>query len=320
MRASLHAAAAALRSANRIVLAAHVNPDGDALGSALALTLALRRMGKTAVPLSHDGVPEIYRWMPGQEWVLPETAERGFDLGILCDTGTLDRVGRARPALESAALTLCIDHHAAEGSFGRLRLVNPKSASTGEIVYSLLRTLGASIDRQIADCLMTAIVTDTGGFRFLNTTPATFRIAGELARYGASPAAVSELVFESRSFASIQLLGRALASLHLEADGRIAWAEVRAADFAELHASDEDTEGIVTHVRAIRGVKVGVLFREIPGKKIRVSLRAREGCDVNAVAAKFGGGGHKLAAGCSLDPPLDRARRLLLDEVERIVG
>ncbi len=319
MRSSLRAAADAIRSANSIVLASHVNPDGDALGSSLALAIALQRMGKRAVPLSHDGVPEIYRWMPGQAQVLQETDERGFDLAIMCDTGSIDRIGRARPAIESARHSLCIDHHAAEGPFGELRLVNSKCAATGEIVYSLLRLLGVQIDREIADCLMTALVTDTGGFRFLNTTPRTFRIAGELTRYGACPAAVSELVFESRSFASVKLLGRALASLQLEAEGRVAWAVVRASDFEEMGATDEDTEGIVTHVRSVRGVKVGILFREVPGKKIRISLRSREGYDVNGIAGLFGGGGHRLAAGCSLDPPLDEAVRRVLDEVARIV-
>src|SRR5262249_18850063 len=131
------------------------------------------------------------------------------------------------------------------------------------------------------------------------------------------PAAISELVFENRSYASVKLLGRALDSLQVSDNGSVAWAHVKASDFAELNATDEETEGIVNHVRAIRGAQVGVLFREIPGKKVRISLRSRDGYDVNRVANAFGGGGHRLAAGCSLEPPLERVETQVLTEVRR---
>ncbi len=177
--------------------------------------------------------------------------------------------------------------------------------------------MGAEIDKDIANCLMCAILTDTGSFRYMNVTPTTFRIAGTLMRSGAWPSDISELVFENRSIESLKLLGRALDSLQMSADGRVAWAHVRARDYEELGATDEDTEGIVSQVRAVRGAMVGILFREIPGRKVRISLRSREGFDVNAVAKAFGGGGHRLAAGCSLDPPLEDAERLVLEEVGR---
>jgi phosphoesterase RecJ-like protein len=274
-------------------------------------------MGKCVTVLSHDGVPDIYRWMPGAEWVLQESPNRDFDLAIVCDTGTADRIGRARPAIESAPVTLDIDHHLSEGTFGQIRVVNAKVAATGELVYALLRELGADIDKPIADCLMCAVVTDTGSFRYMNVTPGTFRIGGALMKAGACPAAISELVFENRSLESIKLLGRALDSMQVSHGGKLAWARVRAQDFADLGATDEETEGIVTHVRAVKGAMVGILFREIPGKKVRISLRARDGYDVNEVAQVFGGGGHKLAAGCSLDPPLEEAERTLLAEVAK---
>lgn len=317
MRAKYKPAAEAIAKAQSIVLACHVNPDGDTLGSALALAHALKKMGKCFTVLSHDGVPEIYQWMPGTEWVQRDTDERDFDLSIVCDTGTSERVGRAREAVESARLTLNIDHHVAEGEFGKIRVVNSKAAATGELVYGLLKSMGAEIDRKIAECLMCAIVTDTGSFRYMNVTPHTFKVAGDLMAYGAWPATISELVFENRSLASIKLLGRALDSLRVTGDGLIAWAHIRAKDYEDLGASDEDTEGIVGHVRAVKGSCVGILFREIPGKKVRISLRSREGYDVNAVAQVFGGGGHKLAAGCSIDPPLENAERMLLAEAAK---
>jgi len=317
MKRILRQAAEAIHRANRIVLASHINPDGDTLGSSLALTHAFRRMGKTAVPLSHDGVPEIYRWLPGREWVQRETEARDFDLAIVCDTGTVDRVGRARPAVESASFSLCVDHHVAEGNFGQIRVVNAKAAATGELVYALLKEMGVDFDRAIADCLLCAIITDTGSFRFMNVTPSTFRISAALMEAGACPATISDLVFESRSVASIRLLGRALESLQVSEDGKIAWAHVRAQDYEEFGATDEETEGIVNHVRAVRNAQVGILFREIPGRKVRISLRARDNYDVNRVAQAFGGGGHMLAAGCSADPPLEEAERRVLAEVKR---
>jgi phosphoesterase RecJ-like protein len=287
----------------------------------LALTHALRSMGKVAVPLSAHGVPEIYRWMPGQEWIQTPSSQgddMDFDLGIICDTGGLERIGsKIAPYIASARITMKIDHHLTEGDFGDIRVVNSHAAATGELIYELLREMGASFSQEIAECLLCAIITDTGSFRFMNVTPNTFRISGALMRCGACPAAISELVFESRSFASIKLLGRALDSLKLSDDGRVAHAVLHASDFLELNATDEETEGIVNHVRSVRGAQVGVLFREVPGCQIRISIRSREGYDVNRVAQVFGGGGHKLAAGCSFDPPIENAVRTVLDEIHR---
>lgn len=288
------------------MIAGHVSPDGDALGCVLALTHALRAMGKSVTPLSVDGVPEIYRWLPGSEWIA-RTADGPFDLAILCDAGTPDRVGDVGELARTAGDTIVIDHHASESAFGRVRVVNPRAAATGEIVYSLLRHMRVPFSKDIADCLLCAIVTDTGSFRFMNVTSSTFRVAAALMRYGACPAAISELVFETRSLASLKLLGRALDALQITPDGRISWSVLTAKDFHELGASDEDTEGIVTHVRAVRGTDVGVLLRELPEGGVRVSLRSRRDTDVSAIAERFGGGGHVSAAGCTLKTGLHEA-------------
>ena len=199
------------------------------------------------------------------------------------------------------------------------------AAATAELVWLLVLALGKLWDRNladkaVADCLMTGLITDTGSFRFLNVTPRTFLLAARLQRLGAIPAPITELVFENKSYASIKLLGRALDSLQRTADGRVAWAHVSAQDFADLDAADADTEGIVNHVRAVEGVQVGILFREVPGKKVRISLRARDGADVNRIANAFGGGGHKLAAGCSAEPPLADVELAVVSETLRQLG
>lgn len=288
------------------MITGHVTPDGDSLGCVLALTHALRAIGKEVTPLSVDGVPEIYRWLPGADQLAAD-AEGPFDLAILCDAATPDRVGDVGRLARSAADTVVIDHHASESEFGRVRVVNPRAAATGEMVYSLLRHMRLPFTKDIADCLLCAIVTDTGSFRFMNVTAATFRVSAALMHYGACPACISELVFETRSLPSLKLLGRALDALQVTRDGRISWTVITAKDFAELGATDEDTEGIVTHVRAVRGTDVGVLLRELPDGKVRVSLRSRRDTDVSVIAERFGGGGHVAAAGCTLETSLNEA-------------
>ena len=326
MRKQIKSAVTALCEAQSLVLAGHINPDGDTLGCILAVAHMLRALGKDVTVLSADGVPVSLAWLPGADWVETESARRDFDVAVVCDAGALDRVGATvRPAIESAALTINIDHHVADGPFGDVRILDAGAAATAELVWQLVRAMSVAAGhdlatREIAICLMTGLVTDTGSFRFLNVTPRTFELAARLQRLGAAPAPIAELVFENRSFASVKLLGRALQSLRVSSDGRVAWAHVTAQDFEELGANDSETEGVVNHVRSIQNVQVGILFREIPGRKVRISLRARDGSDVNKIANAFGGGGHKLAAGCALEPPLDEVERVVLAEACRQTG
>ncbi len=326
MRKQIKEAVVALCEAQRVVLAGHINPDGDTLGCILAVAHVLRELGKDVTVLSADGVPDTLGWLPGAHWVETETARRDFDVAVVCDAGALDRVGKTvRPAIESAALIIDIDHHVADGPFGDVQILDATAAATAELIWQLVRAMSVVAERDLATrdvavCLMTGLVTDTGSFRFLNVTPRTFELAARLQRLGAAPAPIAEETFENRSYASIKLLGRALESLRVSSDGRVAWAHVTAQDFQDLGASDAETEGIVNHVRAIKGVEVGILFREIPERKVRISLRAREGSDVNKIANAFGGGGHRLAAGCALEPPLDAVERVVLAEACRQTG
>jgi phosphoesterase RecJ-like protein len=323
MRKHLKAAAIAIDSAQKIVLAGHINPDGDTLGCVLALARVLRNAGKDVTAISADGVPDIYRWMPDTDHIVTGTERRDFDLAIVCDAGALERIGRSViPAIESAPHLIDIDHHIADGVFGDIRILDVTAAATAELVWLLIDALGKLWNREIADravaeCLMTGLITDTGSFRFLNVTPRTFALAARLQKLGAIPAPITERVFENKSYAGVKLLGRALEAVQRTEDGRVAWTHVRAEDFAELDATDADTEGIVNHVRGIEGVQVGILFREIPGKKVRISLRARDGSDVNRIANAFGGGGHELAAGCSAEPPLADVEAAVVAETVR---
>ncbi|MCX6358587.1 MAG: bifunctional oligoribonuclease/PAP phosphatase NrnA [Armatimonadetes bacterium] len=316
MRVPYRLATDAILSADSVVLAGHENADGDSLGCVLALTLAIRALGKRAVPLSTDGVPEIYRWMPGQEDIRPTTDERGFDLAIVCDTSAYARLGAAAEPMRSARVSMRLDHHGDQGDPFDIACVNSKAAATGEMAYQLIRRLGVPITRDMAECLLCAIVTDTGSFRFMNTSPSTLQVSADLMRRGACPAYISELVFESRSPASVRLLARALSSLQFAHEQQVAWVRLTAADFAETGADDADSEGVVNHARSMRGVRVGMLFREAGERGVRVSLRSRDGVDVAAVARRFGGGGHVMAAGCTVHMGLAAAEAAVLAAVE----
>jgi len=313
---ALEDAAQAIRDSQTIVLACHVNPDGDALGSLLGLALALLPLGKTVTCLSEDGVPDILAFLPGAAMVRQSTETPAFDLALVVDSGDLPRVGASiQPIVGRARRVVDIDHHVTAGAFGDIRVLNSRAASTAEIVYALLQTMGVPITADIATCLFTGIITDTGSFRFQNVTPNTLRVAAELLEAGAPPAHISENVFDNRTFAATRLLGAALAAMQQTPDGKIVWTHVTAADFQTLGARDADTEGIVSYVRGVRGADAGILFREMADGQIRVSLRSREGLDVSQIAARYGGGGHRMASGCTLPGPLAEAEQTVLAAV-----
>ena len=281
-----------------------------------ASALALIPLGKEIVCLSEDGVPEILKFLPGAELIRQMTDLPVFDLALVVDSGDLPRVGKTvQPLIGRAKQVVDIDHHAATGAFGDIRVLDARAASTAEIVYALLLALQTPITPEIATCLFTGIITDTGSFRFQNVTPNTLQVAAALLEAGAPPAFISENVFENRTFAATRLLGHALSSLRQSPDGKIIWAHITAKDFAELGATDQDTEGIVSYVRGVRDAEVGLLFREMAQGGIRVSLRARETVNVAEVAETFGGGGHRMASGCTVNLPLAEAELAVVEVV-----
>lgn len=316
VREQMDDAVAALLDARETALVCHINPDGDTLGSMLALALGLEQKQRRATLLSADGVPAIYHFLPTMERIERETERRDFDLAVVLDAGDLSRIGNNRETVLATPRVIDIDHHVTAGVFGEIRLLDATAAATGEIVYDLLVALGCEITTPIAECLLCALLTDTGSFRFRNVTPRTMEIGAELIRRGAQPDPIAEHVFENKPFAAQKLLGRALDSMRRTPDGRIVWAHVTQADFAEFGVGDEATEGVVGAVRAVQGAEVAIFLREMPTGRLRVSLRSREGIDVSRIAARFGGGGHRLASGCTLDGPIADAEARLVEAVE----
>ena len=306
---------ARLSMCSSFALACHQRPDGDTLGSALALAHVLRQQGKDVIVLSEDGVPENYEFIPESETILAGTDRRDFNCGIIVDSEAIKRVGNVAEAITSARLTVCVDHHIPEESFGEIRIVNHKASSTAEVIVDFLDANDISLDTTAATQLMTGLVADTGAFRFSNTTARTLRIAARLADAGADPATIAHEVYNNRPLKAAKLLGRALESLDMDKEGRVVWATITQKDLSDLGASDADTDSIVNQVGAVKGPKVALLLRETEPDSIRISLRSKGDVDVNRIARVFGGGGHIAASGCTINAPIDEARKRIVAEV-----
>lgn len=307
---SLESAAELLKRYDRIFVAAHIQPDGDTIGSALGLAWALRKMGKTATVTCNDRVSNTFDYLPGFAELTPKLPTDEQVL-VFIDGSSADRFGPAfDPNLFNGRPVLEIDHHVTNENFAPLNLVDVRAASTAEIIYRLVQTLTVPFDAVIAQCLLTGVVTDTLGFRTANTTVETMKIATELMQQGGSIPSVIENAFNRVPLHNLRLRGRVLGEAHL--DGVILWAEVPQTMIRELGVNGNGTGGIVNQLLSVDVAKIAVLFTEKENGKIDVGLRSRVGYDVSGVAARLGGGGHVQAAGALIDGPLPVARERVL--------
>ena len=314
----VHAVAAVLRAYPACLIVTHVNPEGDAIGSQLALAFALEQLGVSVSCFDRDGVPETCRFLPGWERVATVLPAEPPPLVVYVDAASLERCGVTASEFPPDTRFLCIDHHHSEIARPTPSLVDVNAAAAGELVYSLLSALEATLTPEIATCLHTALMVDTGRFSYTNTTPNTLRIAAELIAGGADLPTIVEWIWGKVSLAASLLSGVALSSLETSRDGRIGWAVLRARDFHASGASQEDTEGIIDNVRNVKGVQVAALFSEKDGV-VRVSLRSRGEVDVAQLAKQFQGGGHVKAAGMSHDGPMEYAIADVLRAIEALL-
>jgi phosphoesterase RecJ-like protein len=286
------------------VMVSHVKPDGDTLGAGLALGIALKRLGKRVHYFQQDAVPRNLRFLPDTQFVSREVpADLPADtLWVFGDMSNTSRAGEFLPKIERENI-LDIDHHLGNDHFGALNYVLTHECSTGTCVMHLLRGLGVEVDKDIATCLLTTIMTDTGGFMHSNTTPEVLQLSAELMELGANKEQITEEIFANKRLAALKLLGRALNEAKVEHDGRYIWSYVDEPMLAECAADGEDTEEIVNHLRSVEGVEVAALFKHYDGD-IRVSLRSSGRVNVQAAAARLGGGGHFRASGLTYHGPL----------------
>jgi phosphoesterase RecJ-like protein len=297
----------------RFLIACHENPEGDAIGSELALALGLRKMGKTATVLNADPVPRNLLFLPGADTVVFREDGSKYDVAIVVDCGSPDRTGRVEAELRKPLLMVNIDHHRTNGDRGELSLVDPDAAATGILVHELLTAMGCEIDRDMAENIYVAVLTDTGSFHYGNSSPEAFRVAGDMVRLGVDPWAVAEQVYETQSLSRLRLLGRVLSSLETSAEGRVASVTTMRADLEEFDTGKDALEGFINYPRSILGAEVAVSFREEDGAVFRVSFRSKGRVDVSAVAARFGGGGHRNAAGCTVPGTLAEVKRKVFE-------
>lgn len=308
--------ATTLRKSPDVLIACHVAPDGDCIGASLALALATSRLGVRAVVGSADGVPEAFLDLPGADQIVSTPPVQAFATAVAMECSTIERSGVFADALKRAGTLINIDHHLSNAGYGHVVYWDKGAAAVGEMVTEIIRALGTPIDAGIAQCLLAAIITDTGVFRFTNVTPHTLRLAAELVEAGGSIHRLVERVYETRSPGGLRLLGMALAAVRLSADGRVAWTTVTPEMLAASGARPEDTTGIVGMLRQIRGVKVALMF-ESTADGIRASIRSRDGARSNVIAETFGGGGHQAAAGFTLAGSMSDVVGKTLLEVEK---
>jgi len=317
----------AIKKGKRFLITAHVNVEGDALGSQLAMKELLTGMKKEAFILDSDPVPEHYRFMPKASEVSDKFDKVGdFDTAIVLDCPTLNRTGKVKDLIKARKVPIInVDHHISNDKFGDVNWVESGASSAGEMVFRLFKETGVKITKDIALSLYIAILTDTGSFNYDNTSSATHEIAGELLGYGLDPAAVSESVYERRSVEDINLLGLVLATMRVNKEGSVACLEVTKAMLDKTGADLAKSEGLINYARSIDGVKVAVLFKEDQKdkNKINISFRSKgngDAVDVNKIASLFGGGGHTKASGCIVTGGLEEAKKKVIAKVEEVLN
>jgi phosphoesterase RecJ-like protein len=303
----------AIRQSQTFCVVGHIRPDGDCVGTQLGLTLALREQGKKALCWNEDPIPQKYEFLdPGHVFQKPK-AGLEFDCVIATDCATFERLGTVVPAIAQRKLLINIDHHESNPRYGDINWVSPREPSAGELIFRILRAAKWPISKQIADCLFTAVSTDTGSFQYPSTRPATYHVAAELVRRGANLAKICDEVYQSYPLSRVRLLKHLYSHFRLTHQNKIAYYWLKKADFARTGADSSDSEGLIDHIRAIAPVVIACVFEEIEPELTRISLRSKSpDVNVNDIAAQFGGGGHPAAAGARIPgPPLSVQRQVI---------
>ncbi len=309
-----------IRRHQRLLLTTHVRPDGDGLGSQLALAEALRAQGKQVRLVIASKYPPRYDFLDPDRTIErfepPGAAWRDTDMVLILDTGTWNQLGDFGPFLrELSCAKAVIDHHLTQDDLGAVRFVDTTAEATGRLAYELIRALGAPLSERAAQMLFVALAMDTGWYRHNNTAPETFELGAELMRAGARPDRLYEHLYEQSTLGRLKLIGVALDRLRLTDNGRIAHTAILSTDYEATGAVPQDTEDLVNYTLMIRGVEVGVLLMEQPRGGVKTSFRSR-GPDVARVAEKFSGGGHRLASGAVIEAPLEEARARVLEALQ----
>ena len=316
-----------LKNSRSVLLATHVNPDGDAIGSLIAMGLALEALGKKATLYCASPIPAVYRFLPATDTITGVFAnETLFDTAIVLDCGNLNRVGKAFLEIQKIKTIINIDHHVTNTGFGDLQMVDTAACATAEIIYRLIKKLGISISPGMATSIYTGIFTDTGSFRFSNTNRAAFSICEEMVAIGMDPYTVAQNVYGTYSLGRIKLLNLALDSIEVAAGGKVSIMTLTKKMLAETKTHPEDVDGLINYAKRIEDVKLAALLQEMENisrkpdeaARFHVSLRSDGSVDVAEIAATFGGGGHAVAAGFNIDSPIEEIKAKIVSLAEKL--
>jgi phosphoesterase RecJ-like protein len=309
----------AINEGQHFLITAHIRLDGDALGSELALYLMLTEMGKTAVIYNQDRTPERYRFLPAANNIVHNLSDvEQYDTAVILDCSDLTRVGDEAENIRKIKRIINIDHHVSNSGFSSLRMLDAKASSTGELLFRLMREMRFNMSRDICTNLYAAIITDTGSFRYSNTTRETFLATGNLVENGANPQWIAENIYENDSPARLKLLAKALATLSLDMESRVGSLVVTQKDLQETGAAWEHTEGFVDIPRTVGGIEVSVLYTQRGEENFKLSLRSKAQVNVEKVAKKFGGGGHIHAASCWMQGDIESIKLRIIQAVREL--
>jgi bifunctional oligoribonuclease and PAP phosphatase NrnA len=317
-----------LLKSETLFITAHVGPDGDTLGSMLGLKLALQAHCPNLKQIDcviSGKMPDVYRFLPAIETVLqletqPQLPSR-YDVAMSVDCGSIDRLGLAGKYLQQAVTSVNIDHHISNTGFADINVVVPTAAASAEVVFDLLTEMGAPVSAEVATCLYTGIVSDTGGFKYSNTTPKVMQIVSELIEKGASPDAIFKCLFDEQPLTKLRLHAHAFLNCQFNTGKTIAWTLVSKALLVQYETLDEHVDGLVESLRRIDSVLIAFVLKETENGNTKVSIRSdRQDIDVAEVMGVFSGGGHRLAAGCTIETPLEDALTRLLPLLEEKVN
>lgn len=307
-----------IADSHSILIASHESPDGDAIGSTLALANALREMGKDVVAFNRDGAPNEYAFLPGHDTVV-ETIREGrlFDAGFVLDAGELQRAGSW---IRSACRTLVnIDHHPFSEDFGDIYWVDTAACATGVMIHRLLSQFGHPVSSDVAVCIYTAILSDTGSFHYSNSNPEAFRVASEMIALGVDPWAIASSLYENQDEARLRLLALALPTLHVSSCGACASIAVTLDMYRAAKANEEHTDRFINYPRSVRGVEVALFFRQLSAKTFKVGFRSKGRIDVGALSRALGGGGHHNAAGATVEGSLPDVQSWVFSRVAELL-
>lgn len=314
---NVQAFADVIENNKEFAIIAHVSPDGDAISSTVAMGLMLKKLGKSVHLLNEDTVPEKFHFLPlAKDIMLSSEATGKYDVVIALDCADYSRLGSSAHEWIMDSVLVNIDHHRTNDHYGKINLIDSTAAATVQILYSIAKKINISLDTSLSTALYAGLITDTGGYRYSNTTPDVMNMASDLISLGVSPGEMAERLLETVSFEHIKLLQQSLKSLQIAENGQLCWVSVTLQDIQKSGASPEDIDGIVNYPRNVEGVEVGLCFKEVNHDEVKVSFRSRDRIDVAQIAKSLGGGGHAKASGCTLRMKLNDA----IDHVTTLVS